>query len=661
MTMLDASGMVDWEEEKVDTGQVYTVGPEYVHAEARKSPVVDGVVMSNPDGKEVRYLILLTPTEKQMAREVCMALQQMVCGFDLLRCGGRSYVCDVNGWSFVKNSHKYYDDAACVLRKQMSAAAFAKGLLDLEGQLTPILVSLVSKDSSMLDGLENASTEIETAKARLNESITSGAQTIHGNGSFEYPWMVDGVGLLPHGSELLPKLAELTKKITEQVRLLAKDEDENLAETSSGNVVPPYDITQIPDVYDSCKDDLLYNAHLNLEGVDELLKAVQVGMSSALETLCGQAYGAQQYQTLGTQTYTAILCLILVSIPISALWIYMGEILTFIGQDPVISHEAGKFITCLLPALYAYAALQPLVRYFQSQSLIISMLLCSCIILSLHVPLCWVLVFKSGLKNLGAAVPMDISLWLNVIFLALCMKFSTACAKTRSRLSMKVFQGIGEFFQFAVPSAVMICLEWWSFELLILLSGLLPNPELETSVLSICLTTISTVYAIPYGVGAAASTRVSNELGARNPEGARTASYAAVLIEVIETTIVSTTLFAAQRVFSYSFGNEKEVGSYLTLETMEKMVLPFAMPAEDFPPPSLPQGFSGYFSRSAAVLERLVNLWPFHKHADDFLEELHIDNSSTTSSPEILAEFLVVSGIHECGLVQKSGGASNVA
>ncbi|GFY87057.1 phosphoglycerate mutase-like family protein [Actinidia rufa] len=58
----------------------------------------------------------------------------------------------------------------------------------------------------------------------------------------------------------------------------------------------------------------------------------------------------------------------------------------------------------------------------------------------------------------------------------------------------------------------------------------------------------------------------------------------------------------------------QEVGSYLTLEKMEKMIRPFAMPAEDFPPPATPQGFSGYFSKSAAVLERLVNLWPFHKH-----------------------------------------------
>lgn len=60
----------------------------------------------------------------------------------------------------------------------------------------------------------------------------------------------------------------------------------------------------------------------------------------------------------------------------------------------------------------------------------------------------------------------------------------------------------------------------------------------------------------------------------------------------------------------------QEVGSYLTLEKMETMVRPFAMPAEDFPPPSTPVGFSGYFAKSAAVLERLVNLWPFHKHAN---------------------------------------------
>ncbi|GAV83428.1 MatE domain-containing protein, partial [Cephalotus follicularis] len=294
------------------------------------------------------------------------------------------------------------------------------------------------------------------------------------------------------------------------------------------------------------------------------LFAQQLGMSSGLETLCGQAYGAKQYRKLGTQTYTAIFSLTLVCLPLSIIWIYMGKILIFIGQDPLISHEAGKFTMCLVPALFAYAALQPLVRYYQTQSLIIPMLISSLACLCIHVPLCWGLVFKSELRNLGAALAISISYWLNVIFLVLYMNYSSACAKTRVPISMEIFQYMGQFFRFAIPSSVMTCLEWWSFELLVLLSGLLPNPQLETSVLSVCLTTISTLYTIPYGASVAASTRVSNELGAGNPQGARVAAYTWIVIAFSEASIISTILFASRRVFGYTFSNEKEVVDYVT-------------------------------------------------------------------------------------------------
>ncbi|VAH31639.1 unnamed protein product [Triticum turgidum subsp. durum] len=255
------------------------------------------------------------------------------------------------------------------------------------------------------------------------------------------------------------------------------------------------------------------------------------GMSSSLDTLCGQAFGAKQYHLLGIYKQRAILVLTPLSVVVAVIWAYTGQILLFFGQDPEIAMGAGSYIRWMIPALFVYGPLQCHVRFLQTQNIVLPVMLSSGVTALNHILVCWLLVYKLGLGNKG--------------------------------LSMEAFRDILSFLRLAVPSALMVCLEWWSFELLVLFSGFLPNPKLEASVLSISLNTLSLVFRIPSGLGAAISTRVSNELGAGRPDAARLATYVIMVLGLVSSVSVGLAIILVRNLWGYAYSNEKEVVEYI--------------------------------------------------------------------------------------------------
>ncbi|KAL0431687.1 UNVERIFIED_CONTAM: Inositol hexakisphosphate and diphosphoinositol-pentakisphosphate kinase VIP2, partial [Sesamum radiatum] len=532
-------------------------------------------------------------------------------------------------------------------RVQMSAAAFAKGLLDLEGQLTPILVSLVSKDSSMLDGLDNASIEIKEAKARLSEIITTGAKAVRNSGEPDEPWMVDGAGLPANASELLPKLVKLTKKVTEQVRLLAKDEDEELAEANSYDVIPPYDqakalgktnidvdriaaglpcgsegfllmfarwrklerdlynerkgrfdITQIPDVYDSCKYDLLHNAHLNLEGLDELFKVAQLLADGVIPN----EYGINPWQKLkiGSKIARRLLGKILIDLRNTREEAISVAELKINQDNSSAATSTGKEDTDYHTKSHSKIEGSRRTSFTSDMSMDQD---------------------DDDDKKLNTAWiqkchDSDLIIFFNHQLIPV-MSLRSCGSRTFDRTEHK-----DDLAVFNVENGLWGPRESHIHSLMNVLRYCNLDESLQGEPSLVCDNALERLYKtkeLDYMSYIVLRMFENTEVALEDPKRFRVEmafSRGADLSPLERKDSEAASLHQEHTLPIMGPERLQEVGSYLTLEMMEKMIRPFAMPAEDFPPPSIPQGFSGYFSKSAAVLERLVNLWPFNKHGN---------------------------------------------
>jgi MATE family multidrug resistance protein len=155
------------------------------------------------------------------------------------------------------------------------------------------------------------------------------------------------------------------------------------------------------------------------------------------------------------------------------------------GESTSIASAAAIFVYGLIPQIFAYAANFPIQKFLQAQSIVAPSSYISAATLVVHILLSWVVIYELGWGLLGAALVLSFSWWIIVVAQFVYILMSDRCKHTWRGFSWQAFSGLWEFLKLSTASAIMLCLETWYYQILVLIAGLLPNAEIELDALSI--------------------------------------------------------------------------------------------------------------------------------------------------------------------------------
>ncbi|KAJ4977899.1 hypothetical protein NE237_008679 [Protea cynaroides] len=295
---------------------------------------------------------------------------------------------------------------------------------------------------------------------------------------------------------------------------------------------------------------LIFSGHLsNLElaaaslgntGIQCFTYGLLLGMESAVEILCGQAYGASKHEMLGIYLQRSTILLMLAGVPLIMIYIFSKHILILLGQSPSIASAAAIFVYGLIPQIFAYAANFPIQKCMNHR--VAPSAYISTATLLVHLLLSWVVVYRIGLGLLGAYLLLSLSWWIIVVAQFIYNVKSERWKHTWTGFSRQAFSGLPNFFILSASSAVMLCLETWYFQILVLLTELLHNPQLALDSLSICV-------------------RVSNEFGAGNPKSAAFSVMIVTSISFIIAVSLAGVVLMLRHFIGYAFTSGETVAN----------------------------------------------------------------------------------------------------
>ncbi|XP_009977282.1 PREDICTED: multidrug and toxin extrusion protein 1, partial [Tauraco erythrolophus] len=311
----------------------------------------------------------------------------------------------------------------------------------------------------------------------------------------------------------------------------------------------------------------IFCGHLGKAELDAVTLAVSVinvtgisigsGLASACDTLMSQTYGGKNLKQVGTILQRGILILLLGCFPCWAIFINTERILLLLRQDPEVARLTQVYAMIFIPALPAAFLYQLQTRYLLSQAIILPQVLTGIAANILNVAMNAFFLYALKLGMVGSAWANTVSQYTQAILLFLYVWWKKIHVETWGGWTRDCLLDWGSFIWLAVPSMLMMCIEWWTFEIGSFLAGLLSVVELGAQ--SIIYELSSAAYMVPLGFSVAASVRVGNALGSGDVVQAKTSCVVALLCAEVFAVVVATLLGTLKDVVGYIFTNDKEI------------------------------------------------------------------------------------------------------
>ncbi|KAE8624829.1 hypothetical protein XENTR_v10006058 [Xenopus tropicalis] len=286
-------------------------------------------------------------------------------------------------------------------------------------------------------------------------------------------------------------------------------------------------------------------------------QSIGLGICSACDTFFSQIYGGKNLKLIGVVLQRGILILSLSCFPCWAFFVNTKNILLLLGQDPSVARLAELYVLTCIPALVGINFFNLEIRYLQNQGIIWPQVVVSFLACIINGILNYVLLFVLKIGVIGAAIAVTVSIVSKVIILFFYIWIRKIHVDTWPGWTKECLKDWGSFFALALPTMIMLSLKWWTFEIAIILSGLINLVELGGQ--SIMHQIMNLLNKISLALSLASCIRVGTYLGAGETEQAKRSARLSFVISAFPVFLGVGLLIGLRREIASIFTNDSSI------------------------------------------------------------------------------------------------------